>query len=150
MDNLLVPNGTSLQEHHCRRWLPLRLLKEMAESQAIAYTTDNPLIGVQISEFLDSHERFLSFGFARPLALAPNVGSSVVIGFRIDHDLRQTIRFVEDPNLPVIIINETCERCPLSEDQCVVRAAPPVILEEEKGRVERKTTLNQLMAQLRS
>jgi hypothetical protein len=150
MNNLLLPNGLNLQEHHCRRWLPLRLLRDMVESRSMEYTTAAPLIGAQISEFLESHERFLCFGFARPLALSPQLGSSVVIGFRLNPDLKQTIHFVEDPTLPIITINETCERCPLSKAQCLVRAAPPIILEKEKQKVERKIALDQLVAHLRS
>jgi hypothetical protein len=106
------------------------------------------MIGAQISEFLGAHERFLSFGFARPLVLSANVGSSVVVGFRVDSDLKQIIRFVEDPAIPVVIINETCERCPLMGDQCTVRGAEPTLLREEKVKMERKIALDQLRAQL--
>ncbi|HXW01511.1 MAG TPA: hypothetical protein VEC93_24080 [Anaerolineae bacterium] len=90
----------------------------------------------------------MSFGFARPLVLSANVGSSVVVGFRVDTDLKRVIRFVEDPAIPVVIINETCERCPLVGEQCTVRGAEPVILREEKTKAERKIALGQLMAQL--
>jgi transcriptional regulator with XRE-family HTH domain len=144
LNNLLLPSGIGLHEHYCRRWVAVRLLKDLDAYEASA----TPLVGAQISEFLESHERFLSFGFARPLVLSANVGSSVVVGFRVDSDLKHVIRFVEDPAIPVVIINETCERCPLVGDQCAVRGAEPTILYEEKIKVERKMALNQLMAQL--
>lgn len=149
MNELLLPSGISLHEHHCRRWLAVRLLRDMVAKGPLDAFNDTPLIGVQISEFLETNERFLCLGFARPLVLSPNVGSSVVVGFHIDSDLRRTVRFVEDPSIPVVIINETCERCPLVRGQCAVRGAEPTILREEEKRAERKTALNKLMAQLR-
>lgn len=148
MNNLHLPSGIGLHEHHCRRWLALRLLKQLSAAQAAGEVYATPLVGGQISEFLESHERFFNLGFARPLALSASGGSSVIVGFRIDADLKQSIRFVEDPAIPLIIINETCERCPLVGDQCTVRGAEPVFLTEERIRAERKKALSQLMAQL--
>ncbi len=78
------------------------------------------------------------------MVLSPGVASSVVIGFRVEPELRETIGFVDDPEIPHTIINETCERCPLSPQQCDVRAAPPHILETERERMARKMALNQL------
>lgn len=150
MNNLLLPSGIGLHEHYCRRWLAMRLLKDLAVANASGKTGSVPLVGAQISEFLESHERFLSFGFARPLVLSADVGSSVIVGFRVDSNVKQVIRFVEDPAIPVVIINETCERCPLVGDQCTVRGAEPVLLAEERVRAERKKALSQLMAQLQN
>ncbi len=148
MNNLLLPNGLSLRENHCRRWLALRLLRKLENSESPGYDLDTPLVGGQISEFLDSHEQLLSFGFARPLSLLPDVSSSVVIGFRIDSDLHSIIQFARDPALPIVVVNETCERCPLKRNQCAVRAAPPTILEQAKHKAKQKKALKQLMAQL--
>lgn len=148
MTKLLLPSGIGLHEHHCRRWLPVRLLREMAAAGSPDGFSETPLVGAQVSEFLGSHERFLSFGFARPLALDPMVGSSVIVGFRVTSNLKRTIRFVDDPAIPVTIINETCERCPLTWDQCTVRVAEPTILHAERRQVEREEALSQLMAQL--
>ncbi len=150
MNNLLLPSGIGLHEHYCRRWLAMRLLKELAAGSDRAEPRVAPVVGVQISEFLESHERFLSFGFARPLVLSANVGSSVIVGFRVDSDLKQTIRFVEDPAIPVVMVHETCERCSLGGDQCTVRAAAPLILAAEQAQAERKKALAQLMAQWQS
>ncbi len=140
MNQLLVPSGIGLDEHHCRRWLSIRLLPDGQDT-----AQPNPLpVGVQISEFLDSHDRFLCMGFGRRMVLSPDVASSVIVGFRVDANLRQTIRFLEDPAIPHTIINETCERCPLTADQCRVRAAPPTILQERQTQTSRKLALAQL------
>ena len=138
MNQLLVPSGIGLFEHHCRRWLSIRLLPDAAA---------NPLpVGVQISEFLETGEKFLCLGFGRPMVLTPGVSSSVIIGFRVDAELHKAIRFLDDPDIPRTIIHETCERCPLRPDQCAVRAAPPAILLARREQTARKIALNQLKA----
>ncbi len=133
-----MPSGIGLFEHHCRRWLSIRLLPDAAA---------NPLpVGVQVSEFLETGEKFLCLGFGRPMVLTPGVSSSVIIGFRVDAELHKAIRFLDDPDIPRTIIHETCERCPLRPDQCAVRAAPPAILMARREQTARKIALNQLKA----
>ncbi len=141
MNQLLVPSGIGLLEHHCRRWLSIRLLPDTPGAAA------DPLpVGVQLSEFLSTQEQFLCLGFGRRMVLSPQVASSVIIGFRVDADLRATIRFLDDPNIPRDIIHETCERCPLTPEQCAVRAAPPALLEARREQMARKLALSQLQA----
>lgn len=142
MNQLLVPSGIGLDEHHCRRWLSVRLLP--GEAPEPDGQPDPLPVGAQISEFLDSQDRFLCMGFGRRMVLSPDVSSSVIVGFRVDADLKQTIRFLDDPAIPHMIINETCERCPLTLDQCRVRAAPPTILLDRQTQMARKLALAQL------
>ncbi len=148
MNKLLLPSGIGLHEHYCRRWLSSRLLSDLEEYREQGGNGAGlPLVNVQISEFLTHRERFLCIGFARPLVLAPSVGSSVIVGFQMNAELKNTIRFAADPSIPVTIINETCERCPLTTEQCGVRTAPPIILQKEQLKAERKQALLQLQAQ---
>lgn len=147
MNRLLAPSGIALHEHHCRRWLAIRLLREMASDPA-PFASDKPLVGAQISQFFESQDRFLSFGFARPLALSPQVGSSVVVGFQVTGDLGQTIGFIHDPKIPVYIVNETCERCPLTAEQCNVRSAEPTVLQNEQMIAARRRALAELTASM--
>lgn len=141
MNQLLVPSGIGLDEHYCRRWLSIRLLPSAADEQPA------PLpVGVQLSEFLESGDRFLCLGFGRRMVLSPTISSSVIVGFRVDADLKNTIAFLDDPTIPHVIINETCERCPLTAEQCAERAAPATKLAEEKAQMARKLALSQLHA----
>jgi hypothetical protein len=142
MNMLLVPSGVGLNEHTCRRWLPIRLLREL-RTQAGA-DREQPMIGAQISEMMQSKVRFLNFGFARSLVLSPDVNSCVSMGFAIDAEVKQTVRFLEDLKIPVVQINETCERCPLKEGQCKVRAAPPTVLRQRERSVARRLALSRL------
>jgi hypothetical protein len=144
MNQLPIPTGLALYEHYCRRWLTAQLLRE-TDDQDVSW--ERPLVGVQMSEFLETGDRFLCIGFARPLILTPHVTSSTVIGFRDEPNLAQVIRFVNDPEIPSAMIGETCERCMLSADQCSVRAAEPTILQEEQVKTKRRAALDRLMVQ---
>lgn len=142
MNRLPLPSGFGLHEHYCRRWLTVRLLRELDGEEL--------RIDAQLSEFLNSRERFLCFGFSRPLALSPGVNTSVILGFRLTADLRRTIRFADDPNIGQAALNETCERCPLTWEQCKVRAVEPRVWQAEQARRERQAALQTLVAALRA
>ena len=105
---------------------------------------ERPLIGAQISEMLHSKIRFLNFGFARSLVLSPDINSCVSMGFAIDPELQQTVAFLNDPGIPAMQVNETCERCPLTAGQCQVRAAPPSVLRRRERSVARRLALSRL------
>ncbi len=148
MNQLPLPSGIGLSEHYCRRWAAVRLLRKMDKSKPDPKAP--PLVGVQISEFLNSHDRFLAFGFARPLALSLGVGSSVSVGFRLEPTLKDTIHFVDDPTIPNVMIHETCERCPLTHEQCDERGAEASIMLAEKQQAKRRASLDQLMGELQN
>ena len=46
--------------------------------------------------------------------------------------LRQKLNFLNDPEIPIKEVNQTCERCPLDENQCLVRTAPHNVYTREK------------------
>jgi transcriptional regulator with XRE-family HTH domain len=144
MSRLLLPGGSALDEHFCRRWLTGRLLREMEATHG----REQVLAGAQISEFYESQDRFLCIGFARPLVLSPDVRSSVIAGFRVNRELPETIRFAADPAIPVVTINETCERCPLPPEVCTVRAVPPYALMAEAEKEARQATIRRLTRDL--
>lgn len=148
MSQLIVPSGIGLHENYCRRWLSVRLLHEAPDHGALTF--DQPHVGAQFSEFIESRDQFLCIGFSRPLVLSPDVHSSVLVGFRVDAQLRQVMRFLEDPAIPRAYINETCERCPLTTDQCQDRAALPTILEAQQQATARRLALNKLRKHMRT
>ena len=143
-NHLLVPSGIGLQENYCRRWLSARLLQEMQIAQQNGNWERFPLPGIHISRFHDSNDEFIALGFARSLVLSPGVNSSVTVGFRITPELAQRVRFLNDPAIPHLIINETCERCPIMD--CEVRAAPPTVLQAEQEKALRQAALRDVTA----
>ncbi|HEY8497891.1 MAG TPA: ImmA/IrrE family metallo-endopeptidase, partial [Limnochordales bacterium] len=140
MSQLSLPKGFDLKEHYCRRWLTVRLIRELARRGE-----PGPLLGIQRSRFLQSQREFLCLGFARQENLPPYLRTSVTLGLRVDDDLRARVRFASDPAIPEGLLNETCERCPLPPDQCQERAAPPERWEQEQAVEERRKALEELM-----
>ena len=59
-----------------------------------------------------------------------NIGqnSSVSIGLLISPQMKRKVKFHKDPVIPIRIVNETCETCPLYD--CHERAASPHVYEE--------------------
>ena len=143
MNRLLMPSGLALDEHYCRRWLVMGLLRDLEAQQAQAPAGDGNVLHVaaQYSRFLVPRHDFLCFGFARPLALNPTVNSSAIVGFQVDDTAREVIRFLDDAAVPHETINETCERCPLAPEECTVRAAPPTVWEAREARSRRRTAI---------
>lgn len=148
MNQLPVPSGIGLHEHYCRRWLSMRLIREMEQGRASGEIGDIPPPGAQISEFLETGEQFLSFGFARSMVLFAGVHSGVVVGFRLTPALRRTVRFLDDDAIPHVIIHETCERCPLSRAECKVRAAAPILLQANQAKAARQAALEELRREM--
>ncbi len=96
--------------------------KELAGKQKTGkYKT--PLIAAQRSRFLESDAEFFVITLARSLALTEGTNSSISPGFLINGTFKNTVRFWDDPAVPRGEVNETCERCGLSETQCRDRVA---------------------------
>ncbi|MBI3501385.1 MAG: hypothetical protein HY063_06285 [Bacteroidetes bacterium] len=73
--------------------------------------------------------QYLIFSIARPIECIPDQNNSVSIGLMINNELKKRIGFWEDDNIPVKIVNQTCERCPI--ENCKERAVPAIYIEKE-------------------
>jgi transcriptional regulator with XRE-family HTH domain len=135
MSQVLIPGGTGVNEHYCRRWLAIRVLKSL-ERESLNGQRDEPLVDAQLSRFVDTDAKFLCIAFARRLALNPSATSSVSLGFRVDEQFKRAVRFADDPRITRLDIDGTCERCRLTPDECSDRVAPPFLLEIERARRE--------------
>jgi XRE family transcriptional regulator, fatty acid utilization regulator len=138
-----VPSGLPAQEHYCRRWLGTRLLVDLRERQRRQPKRSTaPLVGVQYSKFAgDDSPGYLDIGLALPQPLDPAVNISLTISLEVDEKLLKTVRFVRDRTIPQVLVNGTCERCPLLPDECVDRVAPPAIYNRELERHEQEQEL---------
>lgn len=141
MSQVLMPSGTSVNEHYCRRWLAIRILDALERK---GDKTDEPVIDAQLSRFVDTDERYLCIGAARHLALNPSTTSSVSLGFRCDANFERTVRFSNDEAITRLDIDGTCERCRLTPDECRDRVAPPRLFELQRARREIEAELNSL------
>lgn len=138
--HVFVPKGVGRHEHHCRRWVSIALLKKLAEQQK-AGKTPKTLIATQRSDFGGEEGMFFNIAIARPLSIESNKNSCMTLGFRIDDAFKTKNAFWNDPEVPVVRVNETCERCPLTAKECNQRVAPPSILNKQRLIKEKSQSL---------
>lgn len=136
------PHGNGLDEHYCRRWVSISLLHDLRERQRQDEDVDH-IVRAQITSYIGSDDQYLCLTIARPAYPRPEKNVSVTIGLLINEELRQKIRFVEDPAIQRADVHTTCERCPIVD--CQVRAASPVILEKRRRVHEIEGRLQQLI-----
>jgi hypothetical protein len=148
VSRMLVPHGIGLNEHYCRRWLSVSLLKDLAKKQKQG-KAKAPLVAAQRSRFLESEAEFFVITLARSLALTEGTNSSISLGFLINDTFKNTVRFWDDPAVPRVDVNETCERCGLSEAQCRDRVAPPTIYRKQQEQKTREEVLHRLMQEMK-
>jgi transcriptional regulator with XRE-family HTH domain len=141
-----VPHGVGADETYCRRWPALRLLAEMARGRKDRDA--RLLVTAQRSYFLDEEAEFFVIAIARPLALSQGAHSSVSLGFLVDDAFREKVRFWDDPAVPRLPVNLTCERCALTAAECGDRAAPPSLHETEQQQQRKEEALSRLLQDL--
>ncbi len=144
MSRVPVPRGISLGEHYCRRWPAFPLLAELAAGDG-GHNPEKPLVSVQRSRFLEPEAEFFVLSMARPLVLSPGSHSCVSLGFLLDEDFRRRVRFWDDPAIPRLEVNLTCERCPLSPTECADRIAEPVFARRREARRQKREALAGLL-----
>jgi transcriptional regulator with XRE-family HTH domain len=144
-----VPHGFRRDEHYCRRWPSMGALRALDAQQKKG--NGGPVVRVQRSRFIDQpapakaeDATFFEIALARPLALTEGTNTAVVLGLLADERFKRTVRFWNDPAVPTVDVNLTCERCPLPPDVCEVRAAPPTVLDERARQARREAALAEL------
>lgn len=135
LSKLHNPYANALNEHYCRRWVAISLMKEVHQ-KAAAKKYKQPLVAPQISQYWQTHNRYLCITIAKPHPKHADKITSVTLGLLIDRQLLQRIPFVNDLSIPVKTVHTTCERCSISD--CQERAMKAIIVEQqdEKARVE--------------
>ena len=151
MSELPLPHGLGLSEHYCRRWLSVRVLRALeARQQEVGKRVVEPVVGVQRSHFVGQKTEYFCISISRPLVLTPTTNTSVTLGFQIDDDFKKRVRFWDDPAIACVEINETCERCSLSELACQDRAVPATLYERDQAMAARNETLQTLLTSMRT
>ncbi|MBN8682703.1 MAG: helix-turn-helix domain-containing protein [Chitinophagales bacterium] len=136
------PHASGLSEHYCRRWLSISLLHTLHQHQQETGDKERQIAGVQRALFLDSGEEYLCIAVAKPAYPTPNRNVSVTLGVLLDEQTKRIIRFWNDPAIPQITVNVTCERCRLTD--CMERAAPPIVIQKRETRRRAQETLKKL------
>ncbi len=133
LSRLHNPYANENNEHYCRKWISLNIIKQLRTSRSLG-KYDGAIADVQISRYWGTDNEYLCMSFAKPDDKNNNDGVSVTLGLMVNDNLRKFIRFLSDPDLPSRVVNTTCERCAMPD--CEFRVAAPII-EEEKIKIER-------------
>lgn len=140
LSNRHHPHGNGLLEHYCRRWVALSLLKDLHAMQREGKFMDT-IVRAQRSRYIGTDDEYLSITIARRGYPAPNRNVSVTLGLLVNAELREKVKFLNDPAIQIREVNQTCERCPLTD--CLERAAPPTV-------VQKREKMRQIQHRLRS
>ena len=125
LSQLHNPYANALHEHYCHRWISIKSIKYVADLvKKKKYRS--PVIEAQISQYWQTHNRYLCISIAKPLTKDGSEGASVTIGLLIDHNLIHTMPFVNDPDLTVRTVHTTCERCGIMD--CLERVEQPIVI----------------------
>lgn len=116
------PHSNGLSEHYCRRWIALSMLEALQKDDA-----GKVKVGIQRSHYIGTDDEYLCLTIARTSYPDPQKNVSVTLGLETTEELKATIGFWDDPDIPFRTVNNTCERCALSD--CAERAAPPSVVE---------------------
>jgi hypothetical protein len=128
-----TPHANGLSEHYCRRWISIRMIKQL-RTQIRIKKKSTILAGGQISEYYGSGDKYLCLTIAFPNVSNPEESISVTIGFYMEDDFQRKIKFINDPSLKTRMVNTTCERCGWLD--CEDRIAPPAQVEKDQNREE--------------
>ena len=137
LSKLHNPYGNELNEHYCRRWISVRIIRELQE-----HHLTEPIARLQISKYFNTKSQYLCLSIAIPNSSDSDEGLSLTVGFQMGEELRKRISFLDDPAIVTKEVHTTCERCPITD--CNVRAAPAWKLEKHSHQLAIEKALKAL------
>ena len=135
---------TVKDEHYCRRWVSLTILKDLADQQA-EKGFQGTLCQTQISDYIDTQQEYFIVAFAKSMSPTPNLNVSVSMGIYLDENVRSKIKFLKNNVLPHRQVNETCEQCSIFD--CKERMAAPTALQRKRKNEAIQKALSALAAE---
>jgi transcriptional regulator with XRE-family HTH domain len=138
------PGGYQENEHYCRRWVSFETINKMESKLKKDKKFSGRTVGILHSKFLESKDEYLCISVAQRGNLQKNTFSSLTIGFQLNDNLKNKIKFWNDPQIPMKIVNDTCEKCKILD--CRERVAPPITAEK----IEKSLNVEKILKQLAS
>ena len=136
------PAGYQTNEHYCRRWVSIEMLKKMKEELIGVDSNGKLKAGTIHSKFHNTDDEYLNFSVVQQNILDKNTFTSVTIGFQINDLLKKKINFWNDVDIPFRIVNETCEMCDVAN--CKERVSEPISL----GRIQKSLNIESAIKRL--
>jgi transcriptional regulator with XRE-family HTH domain len=116
------PRANETNEHYCRRWVSLKVLKDISKSKK-AHEFD-----IQISNYESYDTTYLVLTSATKDPFKDNQYRSISIGLLLNKQLDRKLNFLGDKTIKTQEVGVTCERCAIKN--CEVRQAPAIILDK--------------------
>lgn len=132
------PRANETNEHYCRRWISLKVLKDIVESE------NSHEFDIQISNYPGYDTTYLVLSSATKDPFSSNQYRSISIGLLINKQLERKLKFLGDETIKKRQVGVTCERCAISD--CEVRQAPPVVLDRIAKNKKTETIVEELNA----
>ena len=131
------PHANETNEHYCRRWVSLDVLKRIEKEQS------THVFDLQISHYPEDDMHYLVLSSATKDPFKKHQYRSISVGLLIDKQLKRKLSFLEDTAIPTKNVGVTCERCAIAD--CEVRKAAPTILQKEEKYHTTETVVKELM-----
>lgn len=131
------PHANEMNEHYCRRWVSLNVLKDIAKNE------QDHVFDIQISHYPEDDMRYLVLSSATKDPFKKGYYRSISVGLLINKQLKRKISFLTDPTIQTKDVGVTCERCAIAD--CKVRKAAPIILEKQEKYSKTATVVEDLM-----
>ena len=131
-------------QHYCRRWSSLNTLKEwMDEGRPCRPETGYyGSLKVQKSRLVGTSETYFCVTLAtQEMKRGDFKGNpySVTLGLSLDDELKEIMKFWDDPSIPEKIVGKTCETCPVND--CLERAVPASLLKRKEKKDQERDVL---------
>lgn len=117
------PHANETNEHYCRRWVSLNVLKDISNSKK------THIFDMQISNYSSDDMSYLVLSSATKDPFKEHHFRSISIGLLIDKQLKRKLRFLEKSKIKQQMVGVTCERCAIKD--CQVRQVPAIRLEHK-------------------
>jgi len=115
-----APRANEANEHYCRRWASLQVLKDIS-----THKKENAF-DIQISNYPSREMKYLVLSSATKDPFKKDQYRSISIGLLINKQLERKLKFLKDPKLVTKDVGVTCERCAIKD--CELRQAPAIEL----------------------
>ena len=121
--NLLEPHANERNEHYCRRWISLKTITELVE------TNEKHVFDAQISSYNHTDNEYFVMSSATKDPFRKGYYRSIALGIMINHHSMGKMSFLQDETLKRVKVGVTCESCSILD--CTDRVASAKNLERK-------------------
>lgn len=132
------PHGNQTNDHYCRRWIALDILKKPEN-----YKSGKLEIGIQRSTFVNTDKEYVVISARQKDPFKPDYYRSISIGAEVNEKLKKQVAFLNDEAITRKQVSVTCENCPIMD--CTERVKPPIRLKRKEENEKIRAHVEQVM-----